>query len=83
MNESRNSKQLASFVAYCEAHPELRFWQALRNWCGWHYVLVAEQRKIDGQTFDTWHWEESQLPPLMSEQRGDIAAQTSKKEPQP
>ena len=32
MPETRNSKVLASFVAYCKANPSQRFWQALRNW---------------------------------------------------
>ncbi len=30
--ETRNSKVLESFVAYCILNPEERFWQALRNW---------------------------------------------------
>ena len=28
------NEQLKSFIAYCEQHPEERFWQALRNWSG-------------------------------------------------
>jgi hypothetical protein len=39
----RHEKDLASFVAYCKAHPEERFWQALRNWCGWHFVYVSDK----------------------------------------
>jgi len=31
-NNSRNVETLTDFVKYCEAHPEQRFWQALRNW---------------------------------------------------
>ena len=33
--ETRNSAVLAEFVAYCEAHPDQRFWQALKNWSGY------------------------------------------------
>jgi hypothetical protein len=29
--KTRNSETLASFVAYCEAHPLERFWQVLRK----------------------------------------------------
>ena len=29
---SRNSVTLQDFVAFCEAQPELRFWQALAVW---------------------------------------------------
>jgi hypothetical protein len=36
---TRNAEALASFVAYCEANPEQRFWQALRNWSRYDYVL--------------------------------------------
>lgn len=35
--------ELKSFVAYCEAHPQLRFWQALRNWSGWNFVFVSDK----------------------------------------
>jgi hypothetical protein len=37
---TKNSKVLESFVNYCEAHPEERFWQALRNWSGYSFVGV-------------------------------------------
>ncbi len=39
---TRNSAALASFVAYCEANPEQRFWQALRNWSGHDYVATID-----------------------------------------
>lgn len=42
---TRNSELLASFVAYCEAHPDERFWQALRNWCG-KYIILASKPPI-------------------------------------
>jgi hypothetical protein len=30
---------LYSFVDYCRQHPELRLWQALRNWSGYTHIL--------------------------------------------
>jgi len=33
MTDTRNSVVLADFVRFCEAHPDLRFWQALAVWC--------------------------------------------------
>lgn len=39
---SKNSELLAKFVAYCEDNPEQRFWQALRNWSGYPFILVSE-----------------------------------------
>lgn len=29
---NKNEKLLKEFTSYCEANPEFRFWQALRNW---------------------------------------------------
>jgi hypothetical protein len=39
---TRNSFVLSSFVAYCEKHPEQRFWQALRNWSGCNFIYVSD-----------------------------------------
>jgi hypothetical protein len=36
--ENKNKEKLASFTAYCEAHPDERFWQALRNWSGYNFI---------------------------------------------
>jgi len=47
MAETRNSKVLASFVTYCKANPELRFWQALRNWSGHSFILVSNHSNLD------------------------------------
>jgi hypothetical protein len=62
--ETRNSKVLASFVAYCKAHPSERFWQALCNWSGVNFILVANSvlfSTIDSISYrdeeDTFHWE--------------------------
>ena len=55
MPETRNSKVLASFVAYCKAHPHDRFWQALRNWAGAGNFIFAS---FDGEVMnDTFYWE--------------------------
>ena len=43
MTETRNSKVLASFVAYCNANPEQRFWQALRNWSGFRFIYGSNE----------------------------------------
>jgi len=43
-----NTSELISFNLYCEAHPEERFWQALRNWSGYYFVYgVKEGGKIE------------------------------------
>lgn len=60
---NKNSELLKSFVAYCEAHPNERFWQALRNWCGWSFVWVSEYSNLDAEPIltDTFYWEENQI----------------------
>ena len=38
---SKNQKLLASFSEYCLANPNLRFWQALRNWSKSNFILKS------------------------------------------
>lgn len=57
---TRNSKTLASFVKYCKEHPYERFWQALRNWSGYHFILAGNWAGVVGITkeeHDTFNWE--------------------------
>ncbi len=61
---SKNN-QLKSFIAYCEKHPEERFWQAIRNFSGYAFIygqeegeLVSHGIDIDGKKvnlFDTFN----------------------------
>jgi hypothetical protein len=63
MAKTRNSEVLASFVAYCEANPEQRFWQALRNWTKYNFVLVSNQPPSPWAGFeDTFYWEGKDHP---------------------
>jgi hypothetical protein len=59
MGDSRNSKTLASFTAYCKKYPDQRFWQALCNWAGIGYVLSSSSpQPVKGDRVeDTWRWE--------------------------
>ena len=38
---NKNKDLLASFSAYCKAHPEQRFWQALRNWSAFAFIYAG------------------------------------------
>ncbi len=63
----KSSALLKSFVAYCEAHHHERFWQALRNWCGWDFVYVSntwpdDTNNGDGKVVDTYYWENNKTP---------------------
>lgn len=64
MSKINSTNTLASFIVYCMTHPQLRFWQALRNWSGYHFIvatdtdIVAGARQIDRELLrDTFHWE--------------------------
>lgn len=58
---SKNSLLIESFYAYCKAHPEERFWQALRNWSGYNFILASESNDgtsgNNGVALDTFYWE--------------------------
>lgn len=58
-NRSRNSKVLANFVRYCEANPELRFWQALRSWTKYNFIYVSNNllNNPELEIEDTFYWE--------------------------
>jgi hypothetical protein len=49
---SRQAKE--SFTAYLEAHPEQRFWQAVRNWSGEAFIFAIGH---DSEGRDTFYWE--------------------------
>jgi len=56
---TRNSEVLEQFVRYCKAHPEERFWQALRNWSGYGFILATDDFASwdTAKCFDTFRWE--------------------------
>jgi hypothetical protein len=56
--KNRNSEVLKSFIKYCKEHPDERFWQALRNWSGYGFILVSRffEPCRDG-IIDTFYWE--------------------------
>ena len=62
-HETRHEAVLKSFVGYCEAHPNERFWQALRNWSGFPFIFVARSKGCtteqyeNADLYDTFYWE--------------------------
>ena len=60
----KSTKELLSFIQYCMKNPGERFWQALRNWSGYHFVMVADLKHSKGmveephtQPIDTFNFE--------------------------
>lgn len=47
---------LEDFTAHCEANPTERFWQALRNWSGFGFVLVSNSPDAKRHAQDTFSW---------------------------
>jgi len=47
------NKTLKSFVNYCLAHPQERFWQALRNFSNYPFIGYS----LDGKTFKDLFYE--------------------------
>lgn len=41
--ENKNSKALLDFIYFCQANPDLRFWQALRNWVGSNFIFLSQE----------------------------------------
>jgi len=56
--KNKNQKTLNSFVEYCQQHPELRFWQALRNWSGFSFVWVSFSYQESTDLLDTYFFTE-------------------------
>lgn len=57
---NKNQAVLKQFVAFCEANPDLRFWQALRAFCGANFIFVADNMsaKFGPENYeDTFYWE--------------------------
>jgi hypothetical protein len=58
---SKNIAILNDFIHYCIAHPEERFWQALRNWSGFKGIFVCNcspDEADSGTIYDTFYFEE-------------------------
>ena len=66
MVKSKNSKLLASFTKYAHSHKEERFFQCLRNWCGWPFVFVGldndEENNLVVGLEDTFYWSGIEKP---------------------
>ena len=57
---TRNGRVLLSFIDYCLAHPDQRFWQALLNWSKVPFILVSTHHAYDvteGTVTDPYNWE--------------------------
>lgn len=51
---NKNQELLTEFIVFCNAHPDERFWQALRNWADVNFIFVGDS---PDQLKDTFYWE--------------------------
>jgi hypothetical protein len=56
MDTVRSAETKEAFINYLEEHPEERFWQAVRNFSGYSFILASDILPVDGQ-LDTFYWE--------------------------
>ena len=54
MKDYKAKKLLESFTAYCKQYPDMRFWQALRNWAEFAFIHATDS---NGDSQDTFYWE--------------------------
>jgi hypothetical protein len=60
--KSKNQKVLNDFIKYCQENPNQRFWQALKNWCGYNFIFVSNHNPlknplIQEELIDTYYIE--------------------------
>lgn len=61
MPDVRSKDTKDEFVKYLQEHPEYRFWQAVRNFSGYPFVLVSNDLPHKGEE-DTFYWEGRSKP---------------------
>jgi len=56
MDTVRSAETKEAFIEYLEAHPEERFWQAVRTFSCYSFILAIDILPVDGQ-LDTFYLE--------------------------
>jgi hypothetical protein len=57
MKNSKNIAILNDFIHYCIAHPDERFWQALRNWSEFKFIYANKDTRMNDAGEDTYYFE--------------------------
>ena len=53
----KSLKLLQEFNHYCLEHPDLRFWQSLRNWSDCNFIYKSDELVEDSRLKDTFYEE--------------------------
>lgn len=55
----RSEKTKQAFIKYMEEHPDERFWQSIRNFSGYSFIIASDiLPTVPESQQDTFHWEE-------------------------
>lgn len=54
----RSEKTKQEFIKYLEEHPEERFWQAVRNFSNYAFILASDYPPSQEGQIDTFYIEE-------------------------
>ena len=59
VKNSKNLETLRDFCLYCINNPEMRFWQALRNWSGYSAICThqLDDKGLVSEVKDTFYFE--------------------------
>jgi hypothetical protein len=53
----KSAKLLLNFAIFCARWPKLSFWQALRSWSDYNYILASDECAVFKNQFNTAEWE--------------------------
>ena len=65
----RSEKTKQGFIKYMEEHPSERFWQAVRNYSGYAFIIASDALPTRPDQDDTFYWEELHKPELKVEEQ--------------
>lgn len=54
----RSQETKEEFVKYLEENPSERFWQAVRNFSGYAFIIASDHPPMEEGQLDTFYWEE-------------------------
>lgn len=58
----RSQKTKEEFIKYLEEHPQERFWQAVRNFSEYAFIIASDIPPDSPNQADTFYWEEREQP---------------------
>ena len=57
MRQPRSNATKQAFIKYMEENPDERFWQAVRNFSGYAFIIASDIPPDSPSQEDTFYWE--------------------------